>query len=269
MNIEDPINIAGKTFESRLIVGTGRYKDSYDAYSTIRNSGCEIVTLAVGRIKIGKKNSIEEELIDILDWKKLWILPNTAGARTAEEAIKLALLGRELTKQIGQPENNFVKLEVISDSQYLLPDPIGTLNAATFLIKKGFIVLPYINADPILAEHLQDIGCSSIMPLGSPIGSGQGIKNLSNIEIIIQKSKVPIIIDAGIGTSSDATLALEMGASAVLINTALAKASNPQVMAQAMNLAVKAGRKAYLAGRAPRFEGGYASPTSIKDIDLY
>jgi thiazole synthase len=195
-----------------------------------------------------------------LNWQKLWLLPNTAGSQTAEEAIRMAFLGHELACQLGQEDNFFVKLEVISDPKYLLPDPIGTLKAAEFLIKKGFTVLPYINADPMLALHLEDLGCATIMPLGSPIGSGQGLVNLENIRIIIENANVPVIVDAGIGTPSEATQAIEIGAAGVLLNTAVAQSKNPSQMASAMKLSVQAGRLAYLAGRMEKKY--YASPSS-------
>ena len=184
-----------------------------------------------------------------LDWNKLWLLPNTAGSQTAEEAIRMAFLGHELACQIGQEDNFFVKLEVISDPKYLLPDPIGTLKAAEFLIKKGFTVLPYINADPMLALHLEDLGCATVMPLGAPIGSGQGLNNLANIKIIVENAQIPVIVDAGIGTASEATMAMELGVDGILLNTAVAQSKNPSQMASAMNLGVKAGRMAHLAGR--------------------
>jgi thiazole synthase len=186
-------------------------------------------------------------------------LPNTAGSQTAEEAIRMAFLGHELACQLGQEDNFFVKLEVISDPKYLLPDPLGTLKAAEFLIKKGFTVLPYINADPMLALHLEDLGCATVMPLGSPIGSGQGINNLTNIKIIIENSSVPVIVDAGIGTPSEATLAMELGADGVLLNTAVAQSKNPSQMAYAMNLGVQAGRLGYLAGRMDKKNYAIAS----------
>jgi thiazole synthase len=175
----------------------------------------------------------------------------------------MAFLGHELACQLGQKDNFFVKLEVISDPKYLLPDPLGTLKAAEFLIKKGFTVLPYINADPMLALHLEDLGCATVMPLGSPIGSGQGINNLTNIKIIIENSNIPVIIDAGIGTPSEATLAMELGADGVLLNTAVAQSKNPSQMAYAMNLGVQAGRLGYLAGRMDK--KNYATPSSPLD----
>lgn len=245
---KDKLIIGGKVFNSRLIIGTGKYKNLKDMVGCLKTSESEIVTVAVRRFNL-LNMSKDNNLITSIDWKNFWLLPNTAGAKTTEEAIRLAFLGRELSKRIGQEENNFIKLEVISDPKYLFPDPIGTLKAAEFLVKKGFVVLPYTNTDPMLAKHLEDVGCSTIMPLGSPIGSGQGIQNINNIQIIIENSKIPVIIDAGIGSPSEASLAMELGAKAVLINTAIAQAKNSIFMAKAMKLAVQAGRQAYLAGR--------------------
>jgi thiazole synthase len=244
----DTLVINGKAFNSRLMLGTGKYKTLLDTQESIEASQCEIVTVAIRRLDY---NDISQRsnLITSLNWDKIWLLPNTAGAKTAEEAIRLACLGRELTKRIGQEDNNFVKLEVISDPKYLLPDPIGTIKAAEFLVKKGFAVLPYISPDPMLAKHLEDIGCATVMPLGSPIGSGQGIKNISNIQIIVENSNIPVVVDAGIGSSSEAALAMELGADAVLVNTAIAQAKTPKQMATAMHLGVQAGRLSYLAGR--------------------
>jgi thiazole synthase len=244
----DKLKIGDKFFSSRLMLGTGKYRTTEDAIESIENSDCEIVTVAIRRLPTNLKNDSTNFLKE-LDWKKLWLLPNTAGSQTAEEAIRMAFLGHELACQIGQDDNFFVKLEVISDPKYLLPDPIGTLKAAEFLIKKGFTVLPYINADPMLALHLEDLGCATVMPLGSPIGSGQGLNNLANLQIIIENSTVPVIIDAGIGTPSEATQAMELGASGVLLNTAVAQSKNPGKMALAMKLGVEAGRIGYLAGR--------------------
>jgi thiazole synthase len=255
----DKLKIGNKFFNSRLMLGTGKYKTTEDAVKSIENSECEIVTVAIRRLPTDLRND-STSFLKKLDWKKLWLLPNTAGSQTAEEAIRMAFLGHELACQIGQSDNFFVKLEVISDPKYLLPDPIGTLKAAEFLIKKGFTVLPYINADPMLALHLEDLGCATVMPLGSPIGSGQGLNNLANLKIIIENSTVPVIIDAGIGTPSEATQAMELGASGVLLNTAVAQSKNPAQMALAMNLAVNAGRIGYLAGHMEKKY--YASASS-------
>ena len=258
----DKLRIGNKFFNSRLMLGTGKYKTANDALESIKTSESEIITVAIRRLPTNLNNDTTSFLGN-LDWKKLWLLPNTAGSQTAEEAIRMAFLGHELASQLGQKDNFFVKLEVISDPKYLLPDPLGTLKAAEFLVKKGFTVLPYINADPILALHLEDLGCATVMPLGSPIGSGQGINNLTNIKIIIENSNIPVIIDAGIGTPSEATLAMELGADGVLLNTAVAQSKNPSQMAYAMNLGVKAGRLGYLAGRMDK--KNYATASSPLD----
>jgi len=255
----DKLKIGGRFFNSRLMLGTGKYKTPTDAIKSIQTSECEIVTVAIRRLPTDLKND-STSFLNNLDWEKLWLLPNTAGSQTAEEAIRMAFLGHELACQIGQEDNFFVKLEVISDPKYLLPDPIGTLKAAEFLIKKGFTVLPYINADPMLALHLEDLGCATVMPLGSPIGSGQGLVNLENIQIIIENANVPVIVDAGIGSPSEATQAMEIGADGVLLNTAVAQAKNPSQMALAMKLGVEAGRIGYLAGRMEKKY--YANPSS-------
>ena len=243
----DKLKIGNKLFNSRLMLGTGKYKTITDTIKSIKESECEIITVAIRRLPTDLRDDNNNFLKD-LDWTKLWLLPNTAGSQTAEEAIRIAFLGHELAYQLGQTDNFFVKLEVISDPRYLLPDPIGTLKAAEFLVKKGFTVLPYINADPMLALHLEDLGCATVMPLGSPIGSGQGINNLTNIKIIIENASIPVIIDAGIGTPSEATLAMEIGADGVLLNTAVAQSKDPSQMAKAMNLGIQAGRLGYLAG---------------------
>ena len=255
----DKLKIANKFFNSRLMLGTGKYKSSNDAISSIEKSDCEIVTVAIRRLPTNLKHD-NTSFLKKLNWKKLWLLPNTAGSQTAEEAIRMAFLGHELACRIGQEDNFFVKLEVISDPKYLLPDPIGTLKAAEFLIKKGFTVLPYMNADPMLALHLEDLGCATVMPLGSPIGSGQGLNNLENIKIIIENATIPVIVDAGIGTPSQATQAMEIGADGVLLNTAVAQSQTPSQMAHAMKLAVTAGRLGYLAGRMEKKY--YASASS-------
>ena len=249
--IEDPnqLTIAGKTFNSRLMTGTGKYPSMEAMQQSVAASGCEIVTVAVRRVQT--KAPGHEGLAEALDWSKIWMLPNTAGCKTAEEAVRVARLGREMAKLLGQEDNNFIKLEVIPDAKYLLPDPIGTLEAAEQLVKEGFAVLPYINADPLLAKRLEEVGCATVMPLGSPIGSGQGINNAANIAIIIEEANVPVVVDAGIGTPSEAALGMEMGADALLVNSAIALAQNPVAMAQAMGMAAIAGRLAYLSGRIP------------------
>jgi thiazole synthase len=257
--MNDFLKIGTKYFNSRLMLGTGKYPNLVSNLASIEKSETEIVTVAVRRISNESFHS-QFQILNKINWEKIWLLPNTAGSQTAEEAIRAAFLGRELASKLGQEENNFVKLEVISDPKYLLPDPIGTLKAAEFLVKKGFTVLPYINADPILAKHLEDVGCATLMPLGSPIGSGKGIQNLESIKIIIENAKIPVIVDAGIGKPSDACQAMELGASAVLLNTAVAKSQIPEKMAEAMKLAVQSGRFSYLAGSMSSNE--YAQPSS-------
>ncbi|GAX41666.1 glycine oxidase ThiO [Tolypothrix sp. NIES-4075] len=256
--LDSPLIIAGKTFQSRLMTGTGKYRSVEEMQQSIIASGCQIVTVAVRRVQT--KAPGHENLAEALDWTKIWMLPNTAGCQTAEEAIRVARLGREMAKLLGQEDNNFVKLEVIPDAKYLLPDPIGTLQAAEQLVKEGFAVLPYINADPMLAKRLEEVGCATVMPLASPIGSGQGLKTTANIQIIIENAGVPVVVDAGIGSPSEAAQAMEMGADALLINSAIALSQNPAAMAQAMNMATYAGRLAYLAGRMPI--KNYASASS-------
>lgn len=257
----DELTIAGRTFQSRLMTGTGKYSDFEIMRQSVAASGCAIVTVAVRRVQTNAPG--HEGLAEALDWSSLWMLPNTAGCKTAEEAIRVARLGREMAKLLGQEDNNFVKLEVIPDTKYLLPDPIGTLEAAEQLVKEGFAVLPYLNADPLLAKRLEDVGCATVMPLGSPIGSGQGIRNRANIQIIIENAKVPVVVDAGIGSPSEAAEAMELGADALLINTAIAKAKNPMAMGRAMGLATEAGRLAYRAGRIPvQGQASASSPLS-------
>tara|TARA_B100000886_G_scaffold9121_1_gene5866 strand:+ start:1034 stop:1828 length:795 start_codon:yes stop_codon:yes gene_type:complete len=251
-----PLEIGGKQFSSRLMLGTGKYKSTQYMVESLSKSETEIITVAIRRIK---NDQTGENLLEKINWEKYWMLPNTAGCVNADEAIRIAVLGRELAKLSGQEDNNFVKLEVIPEKKYLLPDPVETLKAAEILVKKGFSVLPYINADPILAKKLEEVGCSTVMPLGSPIGSGQGLLNLSNISIIIENAEVPVIIDAGIGVPSEASQAMELGADGVLINSAIAQAKNPPLMAQAINYGVKAGRKAFLAGRIKKQDFAVAS----------
>jgi len=259
MNQKDTLQIGNKLFNNRLMIGTGKYQSPKIMIDSLESSKSEIITVAIRRIKNMDKDT---NLLKHINWTKYWMLPNTAGCKNADEAIRIALLGRELAKLSGQEDNNFVKLEVIPDMKYLLPDPIETLKAAEILVKKDFTVLPYINADPILAKRLEEIGCSTVMPLGSPIGSGQGLLNSSNISIIIENSNIPVIIDAGIGVPSEACQAMEMGADGVLINSAIALADNPIKMAQAMDLAIHAGRLSFLAGRIQK--AVYANPSSPK-----
>jgi thiazole synthase len=248
----DPLVIAGHEFKSRLIVGTGKYRSMAEMRDAIDASGAEMVTVAIRRLPLDRPD--EENLMDHLDWDRYKILPNTAGCKTAEEALFTARLARELTG------SDWVKLEVIPDPKYLLPDPVATLEAAQALVADGFIVLPYIHADPVLARRLEEAGCATVMPLGSPIGSGRGIFTLEEIQIIIENATVPVVVDAGLGAPSEASLALEIGADAVLVNSAIALATDPVGMAQAFQLGVEAGRKAYLAGRIPRRD--IAQPSS-------
>jgi thiazole synthase len=254
---EDRLIIGGRRFSSRLLTGTGKYPSPQAMQDSLAASACEIVTVAVRRVQ--SLAAGHEGLIEAIDWGRIWMLPNTAGCATAEEAIRVARLGRELARLVGQEDNTFVKLEVIPDSRHLLPDPIGTLAAAEQLVKEGFTVLPYINADPVLARRLEDAGCATVMPLGSPIGSGQGIRNAANIALIIENARIPVVVDAGIGVPSEAAQAMEMGADAVLINSAIALAGDPPSMARAMALATEAGRAAFLAGRLPMRPEAHAS----------
>jgi thiazole synthase len=249
--MDDALTIAGRQFSSRLMLGTGKYGSMEEQNAAIETSGCEIITVAIRRLNLDNPN--EKTLLDYIDWDRYQILPNTAGARTVEDAVFTARLARELTG------STWVKLEVQPDLKSLLPDPIGTLRAAEQLIAEGFVVLPYIHADPILARHLEEAGCATVMPLGSPIGSGQGILTREEIQLIIADAKVPVVVDAGLGTPSDAALAMEIGADAVLINSAVALSRHPAEMARAMRLGVEAGRLAYLAGRMPRREMASAS----------
>ena len=252
------LTIGSKIFKNRLMLGTGKYKSIEDMNRSLEISKTEIVTVAVRRIQ--NQSLKTENLLNLIDWKKYWMLPNTAGCKTADEAVRVAKMGRELAKIAGQEENNFVKLEVIPDQRHLLPDPIETLKASEELIKDNFLVLPYINADPLLAKRLEEAGCATVMPLGSPIGSAQGLKNESNISIIIENSSIPVVIDAGLGVPSEASQAMELGADAVLINSAIALSNNAPLMANAMNLGVQAGREAFLAGRLTA--KNIASPSS-------
>ncbi|MFM8277952.1 MAG: thiazole synthase [Cyanobium sp.] len=256
---DDALVIAGRRFRSRLMTGTGKYASLAAMRSSLEASGGEIVTVAVRRVQ--SRAAGHEGLLEAIDWSRYWMLPNTAGCATAEEAVRVARLGRELARLAGQEDNSFVKLEVIPDSRHLLPDPFGTLEAAEQLVREGFSVLPYINADPLLAQRLEEVGCATVMPLGSPIGSGQGIRNAANIALIIANAGVPVVVDAGIGVPSEAAQAMEMGADAVLINSAIALAGDPVAMAAAMGLATRAGRQAFRAGRLPvRAEASASSP---------
>ncbi|MSP79431.1 MAG: thiazole synthase [Dehalococcoidia bacterium] len=247
----DELIIGGKKFTSRLMIGTGRNRTNEEMVAALEASGAQIVTVAIRRLDLS--NPSAKNILDIIDWEKYTILPNTAGCKTAEEAIFTAKLGREVT------DSNWVKLEVQPDPKSLLPDPIDTLRAAEALVKDGFVVLPYIHADPVLAKRLEEVGCATVMPLGSAIGTGQGIHTREEIQIIIENAKIPVVVDAGLGVPSDASQALELGASAVLINTGIALAKNPALMAEAFKLGVQAGRKAFLAGRIARKNGAEAS----------
>ena len=235
----DNLVIAGREFKSRLMVGTGKFASNGIMALAIERSGTEIVTVALRRVDIENK---DDDMLIAIDRKKYLLLPNTSGARNAEEAVRLAKLARAATGI------NWLKLEVTPDPYYLLPDPVETLKAAEILVKEGFVVLPYINADPILAKRLQDAGVATVMPLASPIGSNQGLKTRAAIEIIIEQANVPVVVDAGLGLPSHAAEAMEMGADAVLVNTAIATADKPEEMAEAFKLAVQAGRIAYRCG---------------------
>jgi len=237
----DVLRIADREFKSRLLVGTGKYSSPANLQQALIASECEIVTVALRRVDLC---SGVDPILKVVDSKKYLLLPNTSGARDAEEAVRVAKLARELSGIA------WIKLEVTPEPRYLLPDPLETLRAAEKLVKLGFVVLPYINADPILAKRLEEIGTATVMPLGSPIGSNQGIKTRENIAIIIEQAKIPVVVDAGLGVPSHAAEAMEMGADAVLVNTALALAEKTEYMARAFNLGVQAGRLAYLSGGA-------------------
>src|SRR5689334_15035629 len=240
----DPFLIAGREFRSRLIVGTGKYKSFQESARALEASGADMVTVAVRRVNLDRN---KESLLDYIDPKQYFLLPNTAGCYTADEAIRTARLGREVGI------SDWVKLEVIGDQKTLYPDVQATIEATRTLVKEGFTVLPYTSDDPVVAKRLLDAGASAIMPLGAPIGSGMGIQNTANIQILRELvTDVPLIVDAGVGTASDASIAMELGADAVLMNSGIAHADNPALMAEAMKYAVLAGRAAYLAGRMAR-----------------
>jgi thiazole synthase len=249
--MQDKLVIAGKEYNSRLLVGTGKYKSLEENAAAVVASGAEIVTVAVRRVNIQKAN--EPMLQDFIDPKKYTYLPNTAGCYTAEDAIRTLRLAREAGGW------NLVKLEVLADQKTLYPNVIETVRAAEILIKDGFEVMVYTTDDPVVARRLEEIGCCAIMPLGAPIGSGLGIQNPLNIKFIIEQSKVPVLVDAGVGVPSEAAQAMEMGCDAVLVNTAIAEAKDPILMAEAMKLAVESGRKAFLAGRMKKKDFGDAS----------
>jgi thiazole synthase len=248
----DALVVAGVRLRSRLFVGTGRHRSEEELRAYLDASGAEVVTVALRRLDLD--NPAQKTILDTLDWQRYRILPNTAGCTTAEEAIRIARLARSMGL------SDWVKLEVIPEGMQLLPDPVETLKAAEVLVKEGFQVLPYINADPVLARRLEEVGTATVMPLGSPIGSGNGLVTIEQIQIIIQNSRVPVVVDAGIGGAADAALAMEIGADAVLVNTAIARATNPPLMAEAIRQGVEAGRKSFLAGRIAR--GGQATPSS-------
>jgi len=249
---DSPFSIAGRTFKSRLIVGTGKYSSHPVMAQAHVASGADMVTVAVRRVNISDRS--RESLLDYIDTSRMFILPNTAGCYTADEAVRTARLGREAGL------SNWVKLEVIGDERTLFPDNEALVEATRTLVRDGFVVLPYTSDDPVVCRKLEDAGAAAVMPLGAPIGSGLGIQNVNNIRIIREFSRVPVIVDAGVGTASDATLAMELGADGVLMNTAIAGAQEPVAMAEAMKHAVTGGRLAYLAGRIPKKM--YASASS-------
>lgn len=243
---DKPLIIAGKQYISRLILGTGKYKDAEETRLAIEKSGAEMVTVAIRRTNIGQ-NPDEPNLLDVLPPERYTILPNTAGCYDTESSLRTCRLARELLDG-----HDLVKLEVLGDEKTLFPDITQTLEAAETLVKEGFKVMVYTNDDPIIAKRLEDLGCVAVMPLAAPIGSGLGIRNPYNILTIVENANVPIIVDAGVGTASDAAIAMELGCDGVLMNTAVAAAKNPVLMASAMKKAIEAGREAYLAGRMPR-----------------
>jgi thiazole synthase len=238
----DPLRIANREFQSRLLLGTGKFSSNQEMAAALEASGTQIVTVALRRADLSGKGDAFANILDFIDPKRYLLLPNTSGGRNAEEAVRLARLAR------AAGISDWVKLEIHPDPRYLLPDPVETLKAAEILVKEGFTVLPYINADPVLAKRLEDAGTATVMPLGSPIGSNRGIETRAQVEIIIEQSNVPVVVDAGLGAPSQAAEALEMGADAVLVNTAIAIASEPSRMARAFRLAVEAGREAFRIG---------------------
>ncbi|HEX4938870.1 MAG TPA: thiazole synthase [Candidatus Kapabacteria bacterium] len=243
---DQPLIVGTRSFQSRLLVGTGKYKDMAETAAAIEASGAEIVTVAVRRTNIGQ-NPGEPNLLDVISPDRYTILPNTAGCYNATDAVRTCRLARELLDG-----HNLVKLEVLGDEKTLYPNVVETLKATEILIKDGFEIMVYTSDDPIIAKELEQMGCVSVMPLAAPIGSGLGIRNPYNIRMILEEAKVPIIVDAGVGTASDAAIAMELGCHGVLMNTAIAKAQNPVLMASAMKKAIEAGREAFLAGRMPK-----------------
>jgi len=254
----DPLVIAGKPYRSRLLIGTGKYKDFAETRAAVEASGAEIVTVAIRRTNIGQDPK-QPSLLEFLPPSKYTLLPNTAGCYTADDAVRTLRLARELLDG-----HELVKLEVLGDPKSLYPNVVDTLAAAKTLVKEGFKVMVYTSDDPIIARQLEEAGCVAVMPLASLIGSGMGILNPWNLGIVIEQAKVPVLVDAGVGTASDAAIAMELGCDGVLMNTAVAAAKNPVLMASAMKLAVEAGRAAFLAGRMPRklYSGAPSSPTS-------
>ena len=255
--IDKPLVIAGRTYQSRLIVGSGKYRDFSQNLSALQASGAEMITVAIRRVNLGQ-NPEEPNLLDVISASKYTILPNTAGCYTAADAVRTCRMARELLDG-----HKLVKLEVLGDQKTLYPNVTETLLAAEELVKDGFDVMVYTSDDPLIAKRLEELGCVAVMPLGAPIGSGLGIRNPYNIRMILENATVPIIVDAGVGTASDATVAMELGCEGVLMNTAIAAAQNPLLMAEAMKHAVIAGRQAFLAGRMPRRL--YASASSPID----
>ena len=258
----DQLTIAGKTFNSRLMTGTGKHRSVEDLMAAVEKSETEIITVAIRRLNLDDPN--EKTVLDHLDWDKYQILPNTAGSKTAAEAVFTAQLAREVTG------SDWIKIEVIPDPKYLLPDPIGTLEAAELLIKDGFVCLPYIGADPVLAKRLEDLGCATIMPLGSPIGSGRGGPTAEDISIILAQSSVPVLVDAGLGVPAYPSLVMALGAVWLPVDPATASWANPGLMGEAFKLGVEAGRMAYLAGRIPVAEQAAASspPEGIPGVPV-
>jgi thiazole synthase len=250
--VDDILEIAGKRFRSRLMMGSGKFRTADEMREAYLAAETEIVTVAIRRLDLDDPS--QKTLLDEIDWSRYTVLPNTAGCYNVEEALRTARLGRELTG------SNWVKLEVIGDPKYLWPDPVGTLEAARKLVDEGFVVLPYTTDDPILAKQLEEAGCATVMPMGSPIGSGQGIPYFGRIKVIVEQASVPVVVDAGLGVPSDAAMAMELGADACLVNTAIAEASNPGLMAAAFAGGVRAGRSAFLAGRIQK--RAYASASS-------
>jgi thiazole synthase len=250
---EDILEVGGRQLRSRLFLGTGKYADAKETRAALEASGTEVVTVAVRRVNISDRS--RESLLDAIDPKKYILLPNTAGCYTAEEAVRYARLAREAGL------SHWIKLEVIGDEKTLYPDNEALLEATRVLVKEGFVVFPYTTDDPVTARKLEDLGAAAVMPLGAPIGSGLGIQNPNNIRIIKESARIPVIVDAGVGTASDAAIAMELGCDAVLMNTGVAGARNPVGMAEAMGLAVRAGRLAYLSGRIPRKSYATASTT--------